>query len=84
MLITMFYCDVVGIKQMLLDVCDMFCNGHLIKLQMESERVSWRDEAHVGAKKIVRESTFEKRQQKGMFVNTFCSEKYVYRHWSLS
>jgi hypothetical protein len=47
----MLYCDVVGIKQMLLDVCDMFCNGHLIKLQMESERVSWRDEAHVGAEK---------------------------------
>jgi hypothetical protein len=50
-LISMFYCDVVGIMQMLLDVCDMFCNGHLTKLQMESERVSWRDEAHVDAKK---------------------------------
>ncbi len=51
MLISMLYCDVVAIKQMLLDVCDMFCNAHLIKLQMDSEGVSWRDEAHVGAKK---------------------------------
>jgi hypothetical protein len=50
-LISMLYCDVVGIKQMLLDVCYVFCNGHSIKLQMESERVAWRDEAHVGAKK---------------------------------